>query len=52
MVQPENKDSLPRSLRVALLSTPWSLFNRPSVQLGSLKAFVNRELSEIGGNTT
>ena len=30
--------------RIALLSTPWPLFNRPSVQLGALKAFVKREL--------
>lgn len=25
---------------IALVSTPWPLFNRPSVQIGSLKAFV------------
>jgi ribosomal peptide maturation radical SAM protein 1 len=29
--------------RIALLSTPWPLFNRPSIQLGSLKAFLLRE---------
>ncbi|MBN2032718.1 MAG: RiPP maturation radical SAM C-methyltransferase [Deltaproteobacteria bacterium] len=31
------------SLRVALISTPWPLFNRPSLQLGNLKAFLQRE---------
>jgi ribosomal peptide maturation radical SAM protein 1 len=31
------------SPRIALLSTPWPLFNRPSIQLGTLKAFVQRE---------
>ena len=30
--------------RIALISTPWPLFNRPSVQLGSLKAFVRQNL--------
>jgi radical SAM superfamily enzyme YgiQ (UPF0313 family) len=33
--------------RIALLSTPWPLFNRPSVQLGTLKAYLQRELPEI-----
>jgi ribosomal peptide maturation radical SAM protein 1 len=31
--------------RIALISTPWPLFNRPSIQLGSLKAFVSEKLS-------
>ena len=31
--------------RIALISTPWPLFNRPSIQLGTLKAFVNEKLS-------
>jgi ribosomal peptide maturation radical SAM protein 1 len=30
--------------RVAFLSTPWPLFNRPSIQLGTLKAYLQREL--------
>jgi ribosomal peptide maturation radical SAM protein 1 len=30
--------------RVALLSTPWPLFNRPSIQLGSLKAYLQKKL--------
>jgi ribosomal peptide maturation radical SAM protein 1 len=33
--------------RIALLSTPWPLFNRPSIQLGTLKAFLQRELPEL-----
>jgi len=32
--------------RIALLSTPWPLFNRPSIQLGALKAFVQREFPQ------
>jgi ribosomal peptide maturation radical SAM protein 1 len=32
---------------VALLSTPWPLFNRPSIQLGALKAFLRREVRGI-----
>lgn len=28
--------------RVALVSTPWPLFNRPSIQLGALKAYLRR----------
>ena len=29
---------------IALVSAPWPLFNRPSIQLGALKAFLRREL--------
>ncbi|MBW2095654.1 MAG: RiPP maturation radical SAM C-methyltransferase [Deltaproteobacteria bacterium] len=32
---------------IALVSAPWPLFNRPSIQLGSLKAFLQRELPSI-----
>jgi len=32
---------------IALLSTPWPLFNRPSIQLGTLKAYLQRELPEL-----
>ncbi len=48
MVGVDHQNSAPRPLRAALLSTPWPLFNRPSVQLGSLKAFVRRKLPGIG----
>ncbi|MGD9038133.1 MAG: RiPP maturation radical SAM C-methyltransferase [Desulfobacteraceae bacterium] len=33
--------------RIALISTPWPLFNRPSIQLGALKAFVRNRLPQI-----
>lgn len=29
--------------RVALVSMPWALYNRPSIQLGTLKAFLERQ---------
>ena len=29
--------------RLALISMPWSIFNRPSIQLATLKAFLERE---------
>jgi hypothetical protein len=32
---------------VALVSTPWPLFNRPSIQLGTLKAFLQRDIHGI-----
>ena len=31
------------SLDIALVAMPWPLFNRPSVQLGALKAYLERE---------
>lgn len=33
--------------RIALVSAPWPLFNRPSIQLGALKAFLSRNLPDI-----
>ncbi|MCX5869566.1 MAG: RiPP maturation radical SAM C-methyltransferase [Deltaproteobacteria bacterium] len=34
----------PRDIfRVALISMPWSIFNRPSIQLGALKAWLDRD---------
>ncbi len=33
--------------RIALISTPWPLFNRPSIQLGTLKAFVRQSLPQV-----
>jgi ribosomal peptide maturation radical SAM protein 1 len=32
---------------IALVSTPWPLYNRPSIQLGTLKAYLQRELPEL-----
>jgi ribosomal peptide maturation radical SAM protein 1 len=37
--------------RVALLSTPWPLFNGPSIQLGTLKAFLEREIPGLKVDT-
>jgi hypothetical protein len=36
--QPISEDSHPK--KVVLVSTPWPLFNRPSIQLGALKAYL------------
>ncbi len=33
----------PDTFRVALISMPWAIFNRPSIQLGALKAWLDRE---------
>ena len=30
--------------RATLISMPWALFNRPSLQLAALKAYVEREM--------
>lgn len=30
-------------MHIALISMPWSIFNRPSIQLGALKSFLERE---------
>ncbi len=37
--------------RIALISTPWPLFNRPSVQLGTLKAFVKQSIPALKVDT-
>ncbi|MGD8983533.1 MAG: RiPP maturation radical SAM C-methyltransferase [Desulfobacteraceae bacterium] len=37
--------------RIALISTPWPLFNRPSIQLGALKAFVRNRLPRVQVDT-
>lgn len=34
-------------MKVALISLPWPLFNRPSIQLGVLKAYLRERLPEI-----
>jgi len=31
------------TFRVALISMPWAIFNRPSIQLGALKAWLDRD---------
>jgi ribosomal peptide maturation radical SAM protein 1 len=40
--QKRNRDHAEEK-RVLLLSTPWPLYNRPSIQLGALKAFLSKE---------
>jgi hypothetical protein len=32
---------------VALVSTPWPLYSRPSIQLGALKAYLRAQLPEL-----
>ncbi|MCF8143158.1 MAG: RiPP maturation radical SAM C-methyltransferase [Deltaproteobacteria bacterium] len=43
----EADPGLARKERIALVSTPWPLFDRPSIQLGALKAFLNERLPHI-----
>ena len=45
----DNRPGKPRDSlnRVGLFSTPWPLFNRPSIQLGTLKAYIKRQFPEI-----
>ena len=33
-------EAIPSANRIVLLSTPWPLYNRPSIQLGTLKAYL------------
>jgi ribosomal peptide maturation radical SAM protein 1 len=33
--------------RMALVSTPWPLYSRPSIQLGTLKAYLNTQFPEL-----
>ncbi len=37
----------PHPSRIVLVSAPWPLFNRPSIQLGTLKAFLRDALPEV-----
>lgn len=43
----ETKSGPANKGRIALLSTPWPLFDRPSIQLGALKAFLRKSLPDI-----
>ena len=40
-----------RIKNICLVSTPWPLFKRPSIQLGSLKSFLNKELKDTRVDT-
>jgi len=33
--------------KIALISTPWPLYSRPSIQLGTLKAFLQTHISDL-----
>lgn len=43
----EADPGLARTERIALVSAPWPLFDRPSIQVGALKAFVEKDLPDI-----
>ena len=34
--------------QIALISTPWPLYNRPSIQLGALKAYLQSKYPDLG----
>ena len=34
-------------MRIALISMPWAIFNRPSIQLGTLKGYLRQELGQV-----
>ena len=33
-------EAIPTATKIVLLSSPWPLYNRPSIQLGALKAYL------------
>jgi ribosomal peptide maturation radical SAM protein 1 len=47
----ETKPGPVREGRIALVSAPWPLFDRPSIQLGALKAFLEKGLPDIRVDT-
>lgn len=47
MPTPTEKSGPDPTFRVILAAAPWPLFNRPSIQLGALKAFVSRQLPKV-----
>jgi ribosomal peptide maturation radical SAM protein 1 len=42
----KNKSTGPLK-KIALVSTPWPLYSRPSIQLGTLKAFLQTRISDL-----
>ena len=46
-VKRKKSDSLKR---IALVSTPWPLFSRPSIQLGTLKAYLSTQFPDLEVN--
>ena len=43
MMASQEKPPQEDKFRVALISMPWSIFNRPSIQLGALKAWLDQD---------
>ena len=50
VVRKKNKTSLIRE-QIVLISTPWPLFNRPSIQLGALKAYLRSFFPDLTVHT-
>ncbi|UCG04954.1 MAG: hypothetical protein JSV83_13590, partial [Desulfobacterales bacterium] len=42
-----NKNKHSSIKKVALISTPWPLYSRPSIQLGTLKAYLNAQFADL-----
>jgi hypothetical protein len=40
-------EAIPAANKIVLLSTPWPLYNRPSIQLGTLKAYLRSIYPDI-----
>ena len=34
-------------MKLALISMPWAIFNRPSIQLGTLKGYLRQQLEHV-----
>ena len=34
-------------MKLALISMPWAIFNRPSIQLGTLKSYLRQQLDRV-----
>ena len=43
----ENTDQASPRFRLGLIAMPWALFNRPSVQLGALKGYLNQAEPDV-----
>jgi len=36
-----------RLMKVALIAAPWPIYNRPSIQLGTLKAYLDQAVPDL-----
>lgn len=43
----KDRNGHPKYPKIALFSSPWPLYNRPSIQLGALKSFIRKENAAI-----